>query len=271
MSVDFALLLVSLTALTGGIWLLDALFFARRRAAAVAALPAGGVVVAEGPKEPIVVEYARSFFPVILFVLLIRSFLAEPFRIPSSSMMPTLLIGDFILVNKFSYGLKLPVLDYEFLPLGDPARGDVVVFRYPVDPRQDYIKRIVGLPGDHVVYRGKRLYVNGAEIAARPAGAYVGVGAGRNHTGTTLLDVETGEAEHQILVFPNRIGGGEGEWTVPEGHYFVMGDNRDNSEDSRFWGFVPERYLVGKAFLVWMNWDTLNGGVDFGRLGTVIH
>ncbi len=272
MSVDFAAVLVSLAALTGVIWLIDALFFAKARLAgsAVAGVPGGAV---EARKEPLIVEYARSFFPVIFIVLIIRSFLAEPFRIPSSSMMPTLLIGDFILVNKFSYGLKLPVLDLKFVPLGEPARGDVVVFRFPRDTSQDYIKRVVGLPGDQVRYEGKRLFINGAEVVAKDEGRYVGVGSGRDMTGSELKREGLGEAEHQILIRPNAHfgGAGEGSWSVPEGHYFVMGDNRDNSEDSRFWGFVPERNLVGKAFVVWMNWDGRNGGVDFGRLGTVIH
>jgi len=271
-SVDFAAILVSLSAITGGIWLIDSLFFAKRRAATAAAV-GGSVVVVDPPREPLLVEYARSFFPIILIVLLIRSFLAEPFRIPSSSMMPTLLIGDFILVNKFAYGLKLPVLDAKIVPIGDPERGDVVVFRFPRDPSQDYIKRVVGLPGDRVSYRDKRLYLNGEEVATEPAGSYVGVGSGRDMTGRQLKRENLGEAGHQILIRPNAYFGGadEGDWTVPPGHYFVMGDNRDNSEDSRFWGFVPERNLVGRAFLIWMNWDGRNGGIDFGRLGTVIH
>jgi signal peptidase I len=258
-SVDFAAILVSLAAITGVIWLIDALFFARQRRA-----------TEPGRKEPLFVEYARSFFPVIFIVLIIRSFLAEPFRIPSSSMMPTLLIGDFILVNKFAYGLKLPVLDYKFIPVGEPARGDVAVFRYPRDKSQDYIKRIVGLPGDEIAYRGKKLYVNGEEVAVESDGRYIGTGQGRDHTGAEVRRERLGEAEHRILLKPQLFFGGalEGAWQVPEGHYFVMGDNRDNSEDSRVWGYVPEQNLVGRAFLVWMNWD---GGIDVGRLGTVIH
>jgi signal peptidase I len=258
-SVDFAAILVSLAAITGVIWLVDALFFARHR-------KAGNV---DG-KEPLIVEYARSFFPVIFIVLIIRSFLAEPFRIPSSSMMPTLLIGDFILVNKFAYGLKLPVLDYKFIPVGEPARGDVAVFRYPRDKSQDYIKRVVGLPGDEIAYRGKKLFVNGEEVAVEADGRYIGTGRGRDHTGAEVRREQLGEVEHQILLKSQLFFGGapEGAWQVPEGHYFVMGDNRDNSEDSRVWGFVPEQNLVGRAFLIWMNWD---GGIDVGRLGTVIH
>ena len=263
MRLDFATLLTALAALTGLIWLADSLLFARRRSEL-----AGGAEVA----EPVLVEYARSFFPVIFIVLLLRSFLAEPFRIPSSSMMPTLLIGDFILVNKFSYGLKLPVVDYEFLDFGSPERGDVIVFRYPVDPHEDYIKRVVGLPGDQILYQKKRLYVNGKEVSSEYLTRYVGIGSGRDMSGAELKQEQLGEVSHQILQRPEIFrGDGEGRWTVPEGSYFVMGDNRDNSLDSRYWGFVPEGHVVGKAVAVWMNWDSANGGVDFGRVGTVIH
>jgi signal peptidase I len=263
---DFAALLVGLTALTGGIWLLDHLLFATARAERE--LPAGSE-----KKEPLLVEYARSFFPVILIVLLVRSFLAEPFRIPSSSMMPTLLIGDFILVNKFAYGLRLPVLDTKIVPIGEPERGDVVVFRYPKNPSQDYIKRVVGLPGDEIVYRNKTLYLNGEAVVHEGLGRYIGEGSGRDMTGAELKRETLGAVDHEILQRsgPSFVPQGEGQWIVPPGHYFVMGDNRDNSEDSRYWGFVPEGHLVGKAFLIWMNWDGRNGGIDFGRLGTVIH
>ena len=278
MHFDFAAFLVLATALTGIIWLIDRLAFAKARGER---------------KEPVIVEYARSFFPVLLIVLVVRSFIAEPFRIPSNSMMPTLLTGDFILVNKFGYGIRLPVTDTKIVPLGEPVRGDVVVFRYPgyacagraersgsrcedpatPVPRLDYIKRVVGLPGDVVEYRNKVLTVNGERIAAVPDGSYVGVGSGREMTGAELLDETLGEVEHKILVNPRvpRRPDGEDLWRVPEGHYFVMGDNRDHSEDSRFWGFVPEKNLVGRAFFIWMNWDGKNGGIDFSRPGTVIH
>ncbi len=258
MHFDFAAFLVLATALTGIVWLIDRLAFARARG---------------DRKEPMLVEYARSFFPVLLIVLVVRSFIAEPFRIPSNSMMPTLLTGDFILVSKFSYGIRLPVTETKVIPVGEPRRGDVAVFRYPENPAEDYIKRVIGLPGDVVEYRDKVLSVNGERIAATPDGSYVGVGSGREMTGAELFDEQLADVEHKILVDP-RIRSrpdGEGVWRVPEGHYFVMGDNRDHSLDSRFWGFVPEQNLVGRAFFIWMNWDGKNGGVDFSRLGTVIH
>jgi signal peptidase I len=282
---DFAALLVLLSALTGFIWLLDALFFAKSRKARA---ETGAQV-----KEPLIVEYARSFFPVIFIVLIVRSFLAEPFRIPSNSMMPTLLTGDFVLVSKFSYGIRLPVLDTKIIPIGEPQRGDVFVFRYPgyacegraersarpcgepfaPVPFENYIKRVIGLPGDVIEVHDKVVTVNGVRVDAQPLDRYVGVGSGREMTGALRLSETLGEKTHDILVVPNlRRGGlGEGRWEVPEGHYFAMGDNRDNSQDSRFWGFVPEEALVGKAFLIWMNWDGKNGGVDFSRIGTVIH
>jgi len=260
---DFAAILVALTALTGGIWLLDHFVLAKRRRE----------WRGEQAREPWPVEYSRSLFPVILIVLLVRSFLAEPFRIPSSSMMPTLLIGDFILVNKFAYGLRLPVLDTLVLPVGEPERGDVVVFRYPRDPSQDYIKRVIGLPGDEIVYRNKTLLINGQPVVAEPIGRYIGEGGGRDMTGAELKRELLPGQDHEILQKSGNfyMPRGEGVWKVPEDAYFVMGDNRDNSEDSRYWGFVPEENLVGEAFLIWMNWDSLAGGVDFSRLGTVIH
>jgi len=289
MHFDFPTFLVAATALTGGIWLVDALFFApkRRRLASAAAAEGeasgGGAPAATSRRpryrEPVLVEYSRSFFPVILIVLLLRSFVVEPFRIPSGSMMPTLLVGDFILVNKFSYGLRLPVVHTEFLDLGEPERGDVIVFRFPQQESIDYIKRVVGVPGDRIQYRNKTLYVNGEAVPKLPIGRYVGEGSGRGHTGAALALETLDGVEHQILINP-RSGDmprgcdilARGPVTVPEGHYFVMGDNRDNSNDSRCWGFVPEENLVGKAFVIWMNWDRQRGGfpVAFGRLGDLI-
>jgi signal peptidase I len=271
MNFDFPMILVTATFVTGLIWALDAVLWApRRRQAAVAPGTVGDPeAVAAAMKEPAVVEYAKSFFPVILIVLLLRSFLVEPFRIPSGSMMPTLLVGDFILVNKYHYGIRLPVLDRKVFDIDDPQRGDVVVFRFPRDPRVDYIKRVVGVPGDHVVYRNKTLFINGEQIAQQPAGTYIGTGSGLSHSGADLRREVLGKAEHDILVEP-RLRGMDADVVVPEGHYFVMGDNRDNSNDSRYWGFVPDENLVGKAFMIWMNWDTAAGGVGWDRIGNSI-
>jgi signal peptidase I len=203
-------------------------------------------------------------------VLVLRSFVAEPFRIPSGSMMPTLLVGDFILVNKFSYGLRLPVLNTKVLELGEPQRGDVVVFRYPEDPSIDYIKRVVGLPGDHIVYQDKQLTINGEPVGQLPQGTYIGTGAGAASTGASLRYEQLGDVKHDILVRPG-VRGIEGEITVPPGHYFMMGDNRDNSKDSRYFGPVPEENLIGKAFMIWMNWDSTAEGVAWDRIGNRIH
>ena len=221
-------------------------------------------------KEPVLVEYANSFFPVLLFVLVLRSFIVEPFRIPSSSMMPTLLIGDFILVNKFAYGIRLPVIDTKVIEIGKPERGDVMVFRYPKDLSLDYIKRVVGLPGDKVGYYDKHVYINGERISQKAIGAYEGVGQGENMTGAVLNHELLPSQEHDILIMGERPSI-EGEIIVPAGHYFMMGDNRDNSNDSRYWGTVPEENIVGKAFMIWMNWDSSNSGIDFKRLGSTIN
>ena len=220
-------------------------------------------------KEPLLVEYARSFFPVVLIVLLLRSFLVEPFRIPSGSMMPTLLIGDFILVNKFSYGVRLPVLNNKIIEVGEPERGDIVVFRFPKQPTVDYIKRVIGLPGDRIAYFDKKLYVNGQPIKQTSLGRYQGVGQGTNMTGAEHLEEDLTGVKHSILI-NHGVPTVEDVFVVPKGQYFVMGDNRDNSNDSRYWGTVPEANLVGKAFFIWMNWDLENNGIAFNRLGTIL-
>ena len=297
MDFDFALLLVVLTFVTGIVWLLDRLLFHKGRVARAQAMAGLGGSQAEreqrmheAMREPAIVEYARSFFPVILIVLLFRSFIAEPFKIPSGSMMPTLLVGDFVLVNKFAYGLRVPVLNTKFFDTGEPKRGDVFVFVYPgftcmsagkevrsarpcgepiaPVPKMNYIKRVIGLPGDTITYRDKTLYVNGKEIPQSYVGPFVGSGnEGQRMSGAEVKQEMLPGAEHQILQAPMLQPGREGEWQVPAGQYFAMGDNRDNSEDSRYWGFVPEQNLVGRAFVIWMNWDS---GIDFKRLGTLV-
>jgi signal peptidase I len=257
MDYDFSFFLVIATLVTGVIW-----------GGYLLVLKVTGAVFDE-KNEPLLVEYARSFFPVVLIVLLLRSFIAEPFRIPSASMMPTLLIGDFILVNKFTYGLRLPVLNKKVIELNEPKRGDIVVFRYPRDPAVDYKKRVIGLPGDRIEYYDKKLHINGAPINQISLGRYQGVGQGVEMTGNEHLLEDLTGIEHSILI-RNAAASAEGVYVVPKGSYFVMGDNRDNSNDSRYWGTVPEENLVGRAFFIWMNWDWQYKGVSFERIGTVL-
>jgi signal peptidase I len=263
MTFDFAAVLVLLTALSGLVWGLDHWLLAPRRRA-----DPGAAATAVAPAtEPWWVEYSRSFFPVFLAVLLLRSFLVEPFRIPSGSMMPTLLTGDFILVNKYEYGIRLPVLNAKVIERGRPRRGDIVVFRYPEDPSVPFIKRVVGAPGDHIVYRDKELSVNGMPVPLEEDHAE---GSLPDAAGAVLRRIETlGAVRHGILVDPYRLGP-DADAVVPEGHYFVMGDNRDNSRDSRYWGFVPDRNLIGRAFMIWMNFNLKNGGVEWKRIGTIL-
>lgn len=254
---DFAAALLLGSAVTGAVVALD--FFYLRKLRAEHA----------GHDQPgRVVEFCRSFFPVIFIVLLLRSFLVEPFRIPSGSMIPTLHIGDFILVNKFSYGFRMPVFHQQLIPVSQPERGDVMVFRFPDDPAKDFIKRLIGLPGDTISYQGKQLLVNGVPMRQETSGYYSADAAGRAIIAEERIEY-LGEVEHKILVNPARPFD-NGEFTVPQGHYFVMGDNRDGSDDSRRWGFVPERNLVGKAFLIWMSWDAHKNRPALDRIGTVI-
>jgi signal peptidase I len=266
---DFALIMFVLLLVTGGIWLLDRFSLAAQRGSGVA--------------EPWWVEYAKSFFPVILIVFFIRSFLIEPFKIPSGSMIPTLQVGDFILVNKFTYGVRLPVINQKIVPLNNPQRGDVMVFRYPEDPTQDFIKRVVGVPGDTVEYRNKRLSINGVEQPQQADGDYNYVETGLNFVHTEKRLETLGEHKHAVLINPEKPTlylGGVAEFSgrencsydnemvrckVPEGQYFMMGDNRDNSRDSRYWGFVPDNQIVGKAFFIWMNFS------DLKRIGISIN
>jgi signal peptidase I len=218
---------------------------------------------------PWYVDYSRSFFPVLLIVLVLRSFVAEPFRIPSGSMMPTLLVGDFILVNKFSYGVRLPVTRTVILETGKPERGDVAVFKYPRNPAEDYIKRVVGIPGDRIEFRDRTLFVNGEPQKTELQGTYEGVGSGRMMTGAKRFLEHLGNTPHEILMW-EQSPGLSGTVRVPEGHYFMVGDNRDNSNDSRMWGFVSEDLLVGRALFIWLNWDYTGGHWDLSRVGNRI-
>lgn len=255
MSWNFSLILFIAMLLTGSVWVLDRFFLRHKRS--------------PEDKTPWWVEYGASFFPVIVFVFVLRSFVVEPFRIPSGSMLPTLKAGDLILVNKYEYGIRLPIIHTKVVPLGEPERGDVVVFRYPVDPSIDYIKRIVGMPGDEIAYLNKRLYINGQEVPVKRDGEYFE--PDRLAYESQFIE-QLGKQENRILVdltgrqdlrpvwrYPERDQcqyRSDGMiCKVPEGNYFVMGDNRDNSLDSRFWGFVPSDNIVGRAFFIWMNFS----------------
>ena len=259
---SFALFLLLLLVVTGLVWLLDKYVLRRNRPT--------------DAKQPWWVEYSVSFFPVILVVFVLRSFLVEPFKIPSGSMIPTLLIGDFILVNKFTYGIRLPVANVKIIDMGNPKRGDVMVFRYPADPSLDYIKRVVGLPGDRIEYRNKELRINGKPVPRTQLGEY----ESRERLQYFPHYLESFEGSpHEIILEKEAPGfvsrgmdfghsgncdynGGGLACIVPAGHYFMMGDNRDNSSDSRVWGFVPDANIVGKAFFIWLNLNEL------GRFGT---
>lgn len=260
---DFALALVLMTGAFFLIWVIDRLFFRRRRIEYAAA-------EAQMPRDPMLVDYARSFFPVILAVLLFRTFLIEPFRIPSGSMMPTLLVGDFVLVNKFAYGLRLPVTDTKIVDIGEPHRGDIAVFKYPPNPKEDYIKRIIGLPGDTISVRDEQVFVNGKPLPQSYLGPITDTDPESVRTAKAggIEHVEhIGQVTHKIIILPpfDRAPQTDGTWTVPKDCYWAMGDNRDNSSDSRFWGPVPEADLRGKAFLIWFSL------ADIKRVGTILH
>ena len=245
----FALIMVIVLTITGLIWLLDIFVLSKKRAA--------------NAKDPILVEYSKSFFPVILLVFFIRSFIAEPFKIPSGSMMPTLLAGDFILVSKFSYGIRVPILNYTMIEVDKPKRGDVFVFHYPPKPSIDYIKRVVGLPGDIIEYKGKTLYINDKKIEQTFVDKYPYMMNEIHHIEAKEFKEALDNVNHSILI--HDLPGENFKFEVPQGHYLAFGDNRDNSADSRVWGFVPEHNLVGRAFFIWFNFGELK------RIGTIIH
>ncbi|MEF1336037.1 signal peptidase I [Vibrio rotiferianus] len=298
MANTFSLILVIVTLVTGVVWLLEKLVFAKKRQAKVAEIQAqtanslDAVTLQKVESQPWWVENSVSIFPVIAFVLVLRSFIYEPFQIPSGSMMPTLLVGDFILVEKYAYGLKDPVWRHQLVETGKPERGDIVVFKYPPQPNIDYIKRVVGLPGDTVRYSSdKQICIQSkGESVCKPVKLSNVEESQFIQNGIPLIQMneKLGDVEHQILVNPivrNRVENyyprsGTSEWVVPQGQYFVMGDNRDNSADSRFWGFVPEANLVGKAVAIWISFEFERGadsvlpswiptGVRFNRIGGI--
>jgi signal peptidase I len=290
---DFSLVLLLIAVITGVFWLIDVVLLRpARTAAAVAAGKDPNLI-----SEPGTVDYARSFFPVAVVVLLLRAFVFEPFRIPSDSMMPTLVDGDFIIVNKFAYGLRLPVINKKIVNTGSPQRGDVVVFRYPPDPSINYIKRLVGLPGDRVEVHDDKLIVNGKpvetiDLGLYDDGCYQGMRLAREHIGQHRHEImfcpTPGDIASEPLPTCNRrqsrsyvcVASQSGElrdrndWPehiVPAGHYLMIGDNRDNSADGRTWGFVPDDNLVGKATRIWFNWDLQRtGGPVWSRIGRAI-
>ncbi len=298
---NFALILFVLMVITGVIWFLDVFYLAKQRRAAAnralaeydarnAKLTADGIKLDNNGnraaleagimRQPVWIEYSGSFFPVIALVFFLRSFLYEPFKIPSSSMVPTLLVGDLILVNKFTYGIRLPVLNQKIIQINDPQRGDVMVFKYPRDMSQDYIKRVVGVPGDKITYENKRLTVNGVEVKYTALDDYLDderLVYNKQYqealTGVThrILNNERAPTLNpaEVQQFPFKEESCTYTYdsftcVVPKGNYFMMGDNRDNSLDSRYWGFVPDKNIVGKAFFVWMNLGNLRriGGIQ---------
>lgn len=275
---DFALIMLLILVGTGGLWGLDRWLWAVGRERRAKALADAGRAeeAALARKEPIYVEYARAFFPVILIVFFIRSFLVEPFRIPSGSMLPSLFIGDFILVNKFSYGVRLPVANSKILETGRPKRGEVAVFRFPGNPSINYIKRVVGVPGDRILYKDKKLYINGTPMEQADGRPYYFASGGDSQGEALRLTESLDGVKHDILT-TYRQDPALPEIVVPAGKYFVMGDNRDHSNDSRYWGFVPDENLVGRAFLIWFSWDVAGQNkwfwerVVWNRLGDSIH
>lgn len=280
MDINFPLILVLLVFVSGVIWLFDWLVLAKKRRLASSAVESqfSGLDIADekrqqafeiakfaAEKEPAAVEYAKSFFPVLFIVLVLRSFLVEPFQIPSASMVPTLQIGDFILVNKFTYGIRLPVVRTKVVELNQPERGEVMVFFPPHKPDTYFIKRVIGLPGDEIRYINNVLYINGEKMPQKLVAA-LPPGKPQFH----LAEEYLGGVAHAMRkhVVPGRLSV-NGSWVVPEGHYFMMGDNRDNSSDSRDWGPVPEKDIVGRAFGIWMHWESLFSLPSFSRIGGI--
>jgi signal peptidase I len=279
-SINLPLILTLAVLVTGLVWLFDALVLARPRKEKVAAVDkqfTGMALETEQQKtayedaksvaarEPVLVEYAKSFFPVLFIVFFLRSFLVEPFQIPSGSMIPTLEVGDFILVNKFAYGIREPITNTQLIPVSKPQRGDVMVFFPPHAPTTYYIKRVIGVPGDHISYINHVLTINGKVIEEKLV-AELPAGAPYLRMVKETIDDKTFTAFKHLQPGPLSV---RGSWVVPEGHYFMMGDNRDNSLDSRDWGVVSENAIVGKAFAVWMHWDKFFSVPSFDHVGVI--
>jgi len=255
---NFPLLLTSIVLITGFIWLVDVIFFKKRR-----------LLKSPDAKEPKLVEYARSFFPVLLVVLVIRSFIVQMNYIPTGSLEPTVLPGELVVVSQFPYGLKLPVLNTKILNIGEPKVGEIAVFRWPVNPKVDFIKRVVGTPGDHVVYKDKVLYVNGKKATQTLVGDAIDYESEGNQNVKEYVENLNG-VKHKILINPYGGQIGDFDVVVPKGYYFMMGDNRDDSGDSRDWGFVPEKNLIGRAVLVLASWDGQKHRIRWKRTATVL-
>lgn len=275
MDIDFSLVLVILVAVSGCIALYDRLVLAKPRREKVEQLkkelqpPALEKAVEVAEQEPVLIEYAKSFFPVLAVVLVLRSFLVEPFQIPSGSMIPTLEVGDFILVNKFTYGLRLPVVGTKIVEVNEPKRGEVMVFIPPHDNRY-FIKRVIGLPGDTIRYEDKQLFVNDEPVSSELIERTQFVNSNGFVEEALLLEENLDGVLHQTQVSATlRRSNARTAWVVPEGHYFMMGDNRDNSADSRVWGTVPEENIVGRAFAVWMHKDPGWSLPNFSRNGLI--
>ena len=273
---DLAAILLIAIAVSIVIKIVDKVWLAPQRRAMLTGVSDKCIELTEEDAEkaqriPVLVDLANSILPVLIIVLLLRSFMVEPFRIPSGSMTPTLWEGDFILVNKFVYGLRLPVLNTKVIDISEPQRGDVMVFRYPQNPSLPFIKRIVGVPGDHLSYdpQEKILYLNEEPVSLEQIGIFSGEGSSDQYRGNTQYVEYLPGAEHQIIKNPMRFSQPKfNDLIVPEGHYFVLGDNRDDSKDSRFWGFVPESHVMGEAFMIWMHWD--NWTIRWNRIGNWI-
>ncbi|REG86920.1 signal peptidase I [Marinomonas pollencensis] len=273
MGLDFELILTIAFFVTGGFWLYDRIVFAPKRKAILADMPEEARSALKKSDLPLLastpkyVAEVKSYFVIITVIFFLRSFVVEPFQIPSGSMLPTLKIGDFILVNKFDYGIRLPVLNTKIIETTEPKRGDVVVFKYPRDPSLNYIKRLVGLPGDVISYHNKTLMVNG-EVVSKSFLAELPISLNPNQEPVRVYQEDLGGVEHETYNSYHR-GAPDGDWIVPKGHYFVMGDNRDNSADSREWGFVPEANLKGRAFYVWLHWNSFLSIPSFKNNGLI--